>query len=464
MKRNNNKNANQKRTRQLQERQARHNNPSTANDILVEFNAVGRMKGLTHSSGRRQVQGITIDDARARLLDDGIFMKPTDDGGWMIESSLVDVPALVPNHHPMELFARKHQQAYGADKPLFNYEFLTKCLNLKQGEKRPTVTFTFILDADLNLKSYSVDRTVFENLKQCNDNDIVRELAKGDPDVQRWMDLGHRLHEKRTKEMAQVCNNLAVNDNIQPTSAPHFPPHPGYEGTDLVHEIMRMTNLAAAEYFVDNKLPAPFKQAQGFFKVLHASTDFNFDLECNNIALDVIDTIVRTAPPYAKISSPMQKYRDFLGLKILTRHLDGKTLQVADAKDVERLTTTFNKATTKQDHTTQPGWHTIWVEHRAGQGASPHQAMERDLTTDIGALRKECKDRGWKMPKLAERLLLVNGVDIVMVALKCNEAEDGKKIAWAAHYDAATALNMAAKRMTRQIQPSPAPAPQGPKP
>ena len=462
MKRNNNKNANQKRTRQQQERQARYANPSTANDIVVDFNAAGRLQGLVHGAGRRQVRGITIDTERARLLDDGIFMTPTDDGGWRIEASLADVPALVPNQHPMELFARRHEKGFGADKPLFNYKFLQNCISLQQGEKRPAVTFTFVLDADLNLQSCAVERTIFENLKQCNDNDIVRELAKGDPDVKRWTDLGYRLHEKRTKEMAQICNNLAVNDNIQPTSEPAFPPHPGYEGTDLVHEIMRMTNLAAAEYFVDNKLPAPFKLAQGFFKVLHVSKDFNFDLECNRIALDVIETIIRTSPPYAKVSSPMQKYRDFLGLKIMTRHLDGKTVQMNDAKEVTRLTTNFNQAATKQDHTTQPGWHMTWVEHRDAQGTtSPHFADERNPATDIGTLRKECSARRMKMPQMAERLLLVNGVDIVMVALKCDQT-----VTWAAHYDATTALNMAAKRMMRQIKPSPAqPAvPAGPQP
>ncbi len=461
MKRNKNKNANQKRTRQQQERQARFNNPVTANDILIDFNAAGRLQGLTHGAGRAHVQGITIDDPRARLLDDGIFMTPKDDGGWMIQSSIADVPALVPNQHPMEIFARSIEKAFGVDKPLFNYKFLQSCISLQQGEKRPAVTFTFVLDADLNLQSCSIERTVFENLKQCNDNDIVRELAKGDADVKRWTDLGHRLHEKRTNDMVQICNNLAVNDNIQPASAPEFPPRPGYEGTDLVHEIMRMTNLAAAEYFVDNNLPAPFKSAQGFFKVLHVSKDFNFDLECNRIALDVIETIIRTSPPYAKISSPMQKYRDFLGLKIMTRHLDGKTVQLNDAKEVSRLTTNFNQAATNQDHTTQPGWHVTWANHRAEQGTtSPHFADERNPATDIGALRKECSDRRMKMPQMAERLLLVNGVDIVMVALKCNQT-----VTWAAHYDATTALNMAAKRMMRQIKPSvPAAVPSGPNP
>lgn len=418
--------------------------PDRSSDVKLDFNVAALLAFHLQDPARRKVKGLTIDKADARILDDGFFITPKEDG-WMIDVSIADVPAMVPEKNDIEFAARKLRYERSARERLFPYGFLLNYVSLADCQKRPAMTFQIHLDKDLNITSYGVDRTVFESLKQCNDGDIEKELKKKNPDVEMWVDLGKRLYAKRMSSIGRACDKIVANDNVALPSEPAVHDHPGKEGGALVHEMMRLANLVATKFFVENKLEAPFKNASGVIDVVRVSNDFDFDLECNVIAQKTLGDLIKAIPAYTHISSPMREYKDFLGLKIIARQLGGQEPDEADQKYAKKLSDEFNAsaARTKVD-LFSPQWMEAWSHYRATQNRATHEKQERDPSTPIGALRQHCREQGWKMPQMAERRLLIDGAQVTLIALRCKEA--GSPTSWAVHHDADAALNLAAAR------------------
>lgn len=423
-------------------------------EVKLDFNVAALLQSHLHAPSRRHIKGITIDKPDARILDDGFFIARLDDG-WTVDVSIADVPAMVPEQHDMEYAARKMGYERSARERLFPYGFLLNYVSLQHQQKRPAVTFTIELDRDLNIRSYGAARTVFENLKQCNDQDITQQLAIKNPDVEMWVDLGQRLYARRMSDMGRACDRIVANDNLALPSEPAVHDHPGREGGALVHEMMRLANLVATQLLKDKGLVAPFKNASGVVDIVRVSADFRFDQECNRLALDTVAGIVKDTPSYAHISSPMREYKDFLGLKILTRDLDGRAQQDGDQKLARRLSDEFNAraAQPPKIDMLSPQWMEIWSHYRATQNPSTHQAIEHDPTTHIGSLRRHCKEQGWRMPKMAERRLLMNGTQSTLIALRCGEA--GGLTTYAVHHNPDAALDLAAARLKRKMEDTP---------
>lgn len=417
-------------------------------DIKLDFDAAALVESHLNDSSRRKVKGITIDKADARILDDGFFIAREGDG-WVVDVSIADVPALVPDKNEIEFAARKLRYERSARERLFPYGFLLNYVSLANGQKRPAMTFKIHLDGDLNITSYGVDRTVFENMKQCNDGDITQQLKQKNPDVEMWVDLGQRLYAKRMSSIGRACDKIIANDNLALPSDPAVHDHPGQEGGALVHEMMRLANRVASRFFVENKLEAPFKNASGVVDIVRVTNDFDFDVQCNDIAQKAVAEFVKTVPAYAHISSPMREYRDFLGLKIIAGHLAGKAPDEGDQKHAKKLSDEFNASAARpRTDLLDPTWMEVWSHYRATQNRATHEKQERDPSTPIGALRQHCREQGWKMPQMAERRLLVEGAQVTMIALRCQESN---LTSWAVHHDADAALNLAAARMNVQL-------------
>ncbi len=420
--------------------------PENSYDARIDFNVAALLESHLRDSSRRKVKGLTIDKADARILDDGFFIAREGEG-WVVDVSIADVPAMVPEKHDLEFTARKLKYERSARERLFPYGFLLNYVSLANSQKRPAMTFQIHLDKDLNITSYGVDRTVFESLKQCNDGDITAELKKKNPDVEMWVDLGRRLYAKRMSHIGRACDTIVANDNVALPSEPAVHDHPGNEGGALVHEMMRLANQVATRFFVDNKLEAPFKNASGVVDIVRVSNDFDFDVECNNIAQKTIADLVKTIPAYSHISSPMREYKDFLGLKTIARHLAGAEPDEADQKYAKKLSDAFNESAAKvKTDILSPQWMPTWSQYRATQNRATHEKIERDPSTHIGSLRQYAREQGWKMPQMAERRLLIDGAQVTLIALRCKEA--GTPTSWAVHHNPDAALNLAAARQT----------------
>lgn len=422
----------------------------SSDNHLIDFNAAARLAAHLRDPNRRPVRGITIDNEHARILDDGIFIAKNGDDGWTVDVSIADVPAMVPEKHNLEYVARKKKYERSARDRLFPYGFILNHVSLSDGQKRPAMTFRIHLDAEMNITSYGVNRTVFENLKQCNDGDITHQLVLKNPEIEMWVDLGKRLYAKRMSHIGRTCDTAVANDNLALPSEPAVRDHPGQEGSALVHEMMRLANAVASRFFVENKLDAPFKNASGVVDVVRVSRDLSFDMDCNNVALDTVAKMVSTIPAYTHISSPMREYRDFLGLKIIARKLGGHAPDDADQKLARKISGEFNAAAAHaKTDLLNPDWENTWRQFRATQDSSTHFAVESDPETHIGALRRHCKAQGWRMPKMAERRLLIDGTQVTLIALRCSEA--GTQTSYAVHHNPDCALDLAAARQRQAM-------------
>jgi hypothetical protein len=420
--------------------------PDKSSAAKIDFNVAALLDSHLRDSSRRKVKGLTIDKSDARILDDGFFIARKDEG-WVVDVSIADVPAMVPEKHDLEYAARKMRYERNARERLFPYGFLLNYVSLAHCEKRPAMTFQIHLDKDLKITSYGVDRTVFESLKQCNDGDITEQLKQKNADVEMWVDLGQRLYAKRMSHIGKTCDKIVANDNVALPSDPAVHDHPGQEGGALVHEMMRLANQVATRFFVDHKLEAPFKNASGVVNIIRVTNDFDFDLECNAVAQKTLAELVKDIPAYTHISSPMREYKDFLGLKIIAAQLAGKTPDEGDQKYAKKLSDEFNESAARvKTDILSPQWMESWSQYRSTQNRNTHEKLERNPSTEIGSLRQHCRAQGWKMPQMAERRLLVDGAQVTLIALRCKEA--GTPTSWAVHHDPGAALNLAAARQT----------------
>ncbi|HEY8189556.1 MAG TPA: RNB domain-containing ribonuclease, partial [Micavibrio sp.] len=100
----------------------------------LDFSPKGLLQILSQSD-RARVSGVTIDSAKTRVIDDGISVRQQGKG-WVIEVSIADVPAMVPEGSILEDKARdlgyERKGLDGEVERIFPWEFLVNHVSLKE--------------------------------------------------------------------------------------------------------------------------------------------------------------------------------------------------------------------------------------------------------------------------------------------------------------------------------------------
>lgn len=422
-------------------------------EYTIDFNAESLLQGHLRSNARPRLWGITIDPASARVLDDGIFITKKPDG-WKVDVSIADLPAMIPDKSDVEHTARKIQyerKGPGGMMRVFPYGFLLNYVSLQQGEERPAVTFSIMLDEDLNIVKYDINRTIFLNKKQCNDNDIESELRKGNADLRDWVDLGKNLHKKRQQETAAACDAIMANDPVPLSEKPGSTALTGNEGHELVHEAMRLANQVASDFLTKNRIDGPFKPARGEVDVVRVTKNFDFDKACNKLAWDIVNDMCAKIAPSVHVTSPMREYKQYLGLKIVGRAVDGFEADESLNRQAVQITEHFNERAKEITHPIlSDQWQDQWAEHLRYRNQHGYD-IEKDPASMTKALKDLCQKQGWGRPLIAERRLMLNGTDVRLSVVNFT-GPAGTRQVLAVHSDPEQALEMAACRMLRVLE------------
>ncbi len=422
-----------------------------AEDMPLDFNPRQQLDKTLRS--RPIQQGITIDPVGTYIIDDGLWVRPHNQG-WHITVSIADLPSMIPPHSRLEEAARLRMEedvvGKGLVRRLWPVQFLENFVSLRafpNGATRPAVTFTMILDKNLDVEHFKVRRTAFFNKGQHSDGafqtykDFPQDMAS------QWQRLARSLYQKRCRELGHSFDRHLFPEADEPPINMTKDKGNMRDGKLLVHEVMRLTNRMATLYFEKHDLTVPFKNQKVGINATMVSPSYEFDLAANRMCIKLMEYMAEQELPYVHLNSPMRKYGDYLAMKVLGTHLNGHPQSEHVRREIEDLSSIFNRhAARVPDFLLQQRWKGEWHGILRRQ-TRPHMQWHPQPVPQQRAsyeLVKTCSDLNMEKPLIAERKLMVQGAFLYFTAM---QVDRGRFLSWAVSHNAAQSNEQAAARI-----------------
>ncbi|HEY0901810.1 MAG TPA: RNB domain-containing ribonuclease, partial [Micavibrio sp.] len=425
-------------------------------DVPLDFNPRVQLEKVLRS--RPVQQGITIDPAGTYIIDDGLWVRPHDRDGWHITASIADLPAMIPARSKLEEVARTRMEetfiARGQLRRLWPVDFLENFVSLRalpDRAARPAVTFTMILDKNLDVQHFKVKRTAFINNGQHTDGafhgyrDFPPEMAT------QWQRLARGLYQKRCRELSVAFDRHVYPDAALPPTYLTKDNGNMSDGKLLVHEVMRLTNRLATKFFQERGLAVPFKTQKVGINATMVSPAYEFDMAANRMCIRLLEHMAENELPYVHLNSPMRKYGDYLALKVLGSHLNGNPPPKHVVQEVEDLSSIFNRhAQSVPDYLLQQRWKSEWsgqLRNQAHQNANwhPQPVPQQQASYE---LVKACQDLQFDKPLIAEREMMVQGTYLYFTTMA---VDGGRFHAEAVSHNAGQSHERAAERLMKTM-------------
>lgn len=241
---------------------------------------------------RELTRALAIDPFDAHILDDGINLR-WNKNTYRVSVSVPDFSDLIDLHSALDVEARRRVVSYhNGDQmvPIFPNQ-VRKHLCLHAHRPCPTLTITTTLNrADLEIIDVDVRETRVQDPKTLSyrRSDRILENRK------------HPLH-KMLREAHFLAKNLACKrKNTEVRSV---------DSHGMVKEFMILTNQAVASWFIANNRRAVFRH------LAHSGAAQAGRPRYRYVPYNCPDPI-SGFEPYARLTSPLQRYPDFLNLRI----------------------------------------------------------------------------------------------------------------------------------------------------
>ncbi len=424
--------------------------PRQDDDVELDFNPRNQLDKVLRS--RPLQQGITIDPAGTYIIDDGLWVRSHNKDGWHITASIADLPAMIPHGSHLETTARLRMEedvaGHGPVRRIWPVGFIERFVSLRALEDqaaRPAITFTMILDKNLDVQHCKIRRTAFVNQGQHTDGSFYSYQDFSPQMVSQWQRLARGLYQKRCRELGYQFDSYIVPDAEQPSTRLTKDHGDMKDGKLLVHEVMRLTNRMATEYFREHDLAVPFKNQNVGIRATLVSPRYEFDMVTNRMCIKLLEHMVEKELPYVHLNSPMRKYADYLAMKVLGTHLNGRPQYPEIRDEIDDLSSVFNRhAARVPDFLLQQRWQSEWRGQSRYQMQvpwHPHPIPSQQQSYD---LMKACKEMNLGEPLIAEREIMVQGAVLYFTSM---QVEDERMRSWAVSHNAEQAMERAAGRM-----------------
>lgn len=422
--------------------------PRQDDDVQLDFNPRTQLEEALRS--RPMKQGITIDPAGTYIIDDGLWVRPHNRDGWHITASIADLPSMIPHGSHLEATARMRMEedvaGRGPVRRIWPVSFIEKFVSLRafeNPEARPAITFTMILDKNLDVQHCKIRRTAFVNQGQHTDGSFHGYKDFTPQMVSQWQRLARGLYQKRCRELGHQFDSYMVPDADQPSTRLTKDHGNMKDGNLLVHEVMRLTNRMATEYFREHDLTVPFKNQKASIRATLVSPRYEFDMATNRMCIKLLEHMLENELPYVHLNSPMRKYGDYLAMKVLSTHLSGQPQYPELRDEIGDLSSVFNRhAARVPDFLLQQRWKTEWQGQARYQAPwHPHPIPGQHQGYE---LVKACKEMNLGEPLVAEREIMVQGTVLYFTNIQVTDERVG---ACAVSHNAEQALERAAGRM-----------------
>lgn len=195
---------------------------------------------------RKKIDGLTIDGASSKDLDDALWVEKKEDG-WILHISIADVSALVQpeSYLDQEAFRKVFTRYFqGSNDPMLPHILSENSLSLLQNQKRPTLTFSVPIKDDFEIGEPTFSKTFLESQKRFTYEE-VDEILKNEQN--------HPL-QKQLQDLQKIAQNLSQKrkkkkkKKVKPASS-----------HTIVEESMLLANEAIATYCKENDIPILFR-------------------------------------------------------------------------------------------------------------------------------------------------------------------------------------------------------------
>lgn len=429
-------------------------------EVPLDFNPSERLHEALRS--RPAESGITIDPRGTRIIDDGLWIRSLSTG-WVVKTSIADVPSMVPENSAMEQVARvrREDKELGRRKlqRMFPETFLDRYVSLHEGKERPAITFRIELDKDFSVRKYRIFRSAFTSTKQC-DYQPLRAQLNSSADAGSFKEIARGLFNARVKNLIQEADAKISGNAPTPRLYVDASRDESLAET-LIHEVMLLTNTVAGDFFKSKNQAVPTKIRGIHIHETSVTNSFEFDQVCNRRCWQVANYLDQRTD-YSRLTSPMRNFRDYVTMKALGRLLSGQPVDQALQKDISGCSESFNLAVkgdssgrTAESAMTSPRWRDSWgilfSEQRHGHPFGRALACPDETIT--GKLDDVCRQHAWQRPIVAERTIIFQGTHLYFAGMNFHPPKGLDIQTWAVARDPDAALETASYRMLEVLKP-----------
>lgn len=440
--------------------------PSSFGEEPLDFDPRQQVKLAL--SGRKSVEGFTFDPAKTYIRDDALVGIQQLDDGWCVTSAIVDVPAVVPEDSQLrKVAAERMDEVYlrgRGTRRIFPVDFLEKYVGFKEGVTRPAITFSMLLDKNFSLKKYEISKAGFRVLEAFDDEKIKATSRFSQHDVQNAKHASRSLYRNRMESFVGEYDSQLPGDVPELFRSKIKDCKGMREGELLVHEVTRLTNRVAADFFHAHNLAVPFYEQRSIIRPSFVTQDYEFDRLCNEMCIKMIKDIEGQRLASVHLTSPMRHYKDFLAMQVMGDFLAGKPENQDLKAEIQGLTATFNKhSCLREVQLLNKSWKKEWDGIRQEQN-NWHPFMDLDVKKSYRSpavqLKTICDEKQISYPQTALRQLQVRGREFYFVGMSLYQptAQPHQRQSWGVASTPDAALEYAAHRMLKGLDCKSVPA------
>lgn len=303
---------------------------------------------------RRQVQGVTIDSASTRDIDDALWIEQKD-GAWHILVSIADVSASIPPGGELDLRAKEMvatKYFRVGNSPMLPRHFSEDKLSLWPGQERETLTVDMTLDARNEVVRTEIYPSLLKSQARCP-YDRVPSIRK-DPTheghhlISLGCGIALQLLEGRRSSGAMVLYDL--NNGWVTTEDGFLRKIENKDeviGHILIQEMMILANSMVAEFAVKNNIPVLYRnhtamsaapdrailmqQVEAALTTAMADLDqvrhrVHMLLSRANYGVSLLGHYGLNIPAYVHFTSPIRRYADLVTQRQIKAFIEGKPL------------------------------------------------------------------------------------------------------------------------------------------
>lgn len=291
-------------------------------------------------------EAITIDRAKTNLFDDAFYIEKLENGNYKLYIHIVDIPSYIKktSNINQEAYIRG-ESLYLQDSviPMIPNELTTTMLSLNKNSVKNVITYEITLDSNFDfvgnntleyLKIYKSIIYVKENYSYQLADKIIKNKNDNCVLFNAFLVTDKLKKENASKEIYRNIQNRLdrLNYSVEPKESTL-----SNISSNIVQELMILTNRLTAEYFISIDMPFMYRNSKRlskeelndklamYYNYIHSNNLHLKELNSSYVK-NVVDMLSRSAyyspkneghfglnaKAYSHSSSPMRRYADII--------------------------------------------------------------------------------------------------------------------------------------------------------
>jgi len=216
--------------------------------------------------GRTEVQGITIDSAISKDLDDGVWVKELPNGKWyLVQVTIASPTELIETNSPID------KEAFNRATSVYFWEnyahhmlpdsISTDISSLNHQTKRLSLTLEIEFDSDFNIRRKDVFRSIFANEYRFTPEEFTRGINQESSSYHDTFSVMHKVAQKlftqrenglRVKDFDDADRRITIWEKIPWMSNRHI-------SSFVIQELMILANIEVAKFMISEQINGVFR-------------------------------------------------------------------------------------------------------------------------------------------------------------------------------------------------------------